>query len=243
MYKRQDEDNPSNSDVARATALVADAPIRAAGMPITTPLVVSGRVATFSDDADPDGPAADFTATVDWGDGSTPSTGTISGPDSGGRFGVSGSHTYAATGRYSVKVVVTSTGGSRDSVTSPALVYAFATATGGSFAISDGAGTAVTFWSGQWQDANPFVSGASAGSFKGYIDPPASMTARRCGESWSGRNGGGASPPSTLPAYMAVVVTGPMDKSGSTVSGTIVRVVVVKTDSGYTATVVGTVCG
>jgi len=71
------------------------------------------------------------------------------------------------------------------------------------------------------------------------------MIPRHCGESWTGRNGGGSSPPSTLPAYMAVIVTGPMDKSGSTVSGEVLRVVVVKTDPGYagTGTVVGAVCG
>jgi len=63
----------------------------------------SGPVATFSDtdtSTAPDG----FTATIDWGDGST-SSGTVSG--SGGSFTVSGTHTYnAAPGNYPVSVTL-----------------------------------------------------------------------------------------------------------------------------------------
>ncbi len=66
-----------------------------------TPLTVSptehaafsGAVATFTD-ADPVGAQTDFGATIDWGDGGS-SAGTISGPDAGGAFTVSGSHSYA----------------------------------------------------------------------------------------------------------------------------------------------------
>src|SRR5262249_32060927 len=47
--------------------------------------------------------ASDFVAMIDWGDGTT-SAGTISG--SGGAFSVSGSHTYAQGGQYTVDALV-----------------------------------------------------------------------------------------------------------------------------------------
>jgi hypothetical protein len=63
----------------------------------------SGVVASFSD-PDASATAAEYTATIDWGD-STTSSGTItaSGP---GAFNVSGSHTYAEEGTYTITVVI-----------------------------------------------------------------------------------------------------------------------------------------
>jgi hypothetical protein len=250
-----DADNADNGDRVRSTATIADAPIRAAAAAITTPLSFSGGVATFADEAEPDGAAGDFAATIDWGDASARSTGTIAGPRADGRFAVSGAHVFRATGRYTVTVAVRSTGGSTDTTTSTALVYAFASSTGASFTISDRQaqlGTAVTFWSAQWHTANPFLSNVSfTGAFKGFVDPPASMTPPQCGDTWSGRTGGSSAPPSTVPAYMALVVASAMEKTGSTVSGDVERVVVVKTDAGYasdlahngTGTVVAPICG
>jgi hypothetical protein len=66
----------------------------------------NGTVATFSD-ADPSKTAASFTATIDWGDGTT-SPGTITG--SSGSFQVSGQHTYADEGSFTFTVTVTETG-------------------------------------------------------------------------------------------------------------------------------------
>jgi len=48
--------------------------------------------------------AGDFTATIDWGDGSIVDTGTVTG--SNGSFTITGSHTYAANGQYNVNVGV-----------------------------------------------------------------------------------------------------------------------------------------
>jgi uncharacterized protein (TIGR03118 family) len=64
---------------------------------------VHGTVALFQD-TDKVTPASDFTATIDWGDGST-STGMVRGGH--GLFRVVGSHTYATTGTYQVKVTLT----------------------------------------------------------------------------------------------------------------------------------------
>lgn len=50
--------------------------------------------------------AGDFTTTIDWGDGSPSSTGTVTGS---GTFTVAGSHTYAAAGAYPVSIKVTDT--------------------------------------------------------------------------------------------------------------------------------------
>src|ERR1700722_15671393 len=56
-------------------------------------------VATFTDTytGHPDG--SDFTTSIDWGDGTT-TTGTLTG--SGGSFTVTGSHTYATAGNYTI---------------------------------------------------------------------------------------------------------------------------------------------
>jgi hypothetical protein len=58
----------------------------------TEGVTFSGAVATFTD-PDPGSTALEYSATIDWGDATPTSVGTISG--SGGSFTVSGSHLYA----------------------------------------------------------------------------------------------------------------------------------------------------
>ena len=53
---------------------------------------------------------ADFTAIIDWGDGSPDSVGTIAG--SGGSYTVDGTHNYAKPGTTTHTVIVTDVGGS-----------------------------------------------------------------------------------------------------------------------------------
>jgi hypothetical protein len=65
----------------------------------------SGTVATVTD-GDPMDKAAEYSATINWGDGSPTSPGTVTGPD-GGPYSVNGTHTYAEEGTYTVKVHVT----------------------------------------------------------------------------------------------------------------------------------------
>src|SRR5262249_22541819 len=60
-------------------------------------------VATFSDSYIGQ-VASDLQVTIDWGDGSTVDTGTLSG--SAGSFTVTGSHTYTADGQYNINVGV-----------------------------------------------------------------------------------------------------------------------------------------
>ncbi len=64
----------------------------------------SGVVATFTD-SDPSATIGSFTATINWGDGTT-STGVVS--YSHGVFSVTGGHTYHQYGTYSTTVVVSS---------------------------------------------------------------------------------------------------------------------------------------
>jgi outer membrane protein assembly factor BamB len=65
----------------------------------------SGTVATFEDPGNPQGTASDYSATIDWGDGTSSSAGTISG--TGGNFTVDGTHTYTEEGTYDITVVIT----------------------------------------------------------------------------------------------------------------------------------------
>jgi hypothetical protein len=76
----------------------------------------SGPVAYFTD-ANPVSTIADFTATIDWGDGTPPTAGTIGTATVAGAtvYSVSGIHTYAdaGTGSYSIQVFVVDDDGSR----------------------------------------------------------------------------------------------------------------------------------
>ncbi len=98
-------------------AKVADAPLTATGVPVsaTASMAFSATVATFTD-ADPAGTASDYTATIDWGDGST-SAGTINDVPSGG-FSVTGSHTYGNGGAYKASITIKDIGGAIVTATS-----------------------------------------------------------------------------------------------------------------------------
>jgi hypothetical protein len=66
----------------------------------------TAQLATF---ADPSGlPASDFTATIDWGDGTAPSTGSVQAGGSN-TYIISGGHTYALGGSYTIIVSETNT--------------------------------------------------------------------------------------------------------------------------------------
>jgi hypothetical protein len=141
------------------------------------------------------------------------------------------------------------------------LVFSYLPA-GGGFALGDQAvahatpGTTLTWWGSQWASANPLSGGAAPASFKGFAQKFASgtttVTNPVCGATWTTGTGNSPTPPSSVPAYMAVVVPTKVTQSGSTVfSGNITKIVIVKTNSGYqpdpshpgTGTVVATLCG
>jgi hypothetical protein len=111
------------SVTASSTSDVADASLVASGSPISAieATAFNGLVATFSD-ANPFGTLADYSATIDWGDGHT-STGRVSADPAGfNRFDVTGTNTYAEAGQYIVTLTVTDRGGGTESVRLPASV-------------------------------------------------------------------------------------------------------------------------
>src|SRR5262249_22496601 len=125
-----------------------------------------GQVATFTS-SHPSDTAASFTATIDWGDGTAPSVGTISAGN--GAFVVSGdgTHTYADEGNYTAKVTV---------------VRAADNSTGAnSGTITVGEGDALTSYQAQRLTAFPFPL-AFTGTVAKFTDtdtlsPPSDFTA------------------------------------------------------------------
>jgi hypothetical protein len=108
---------PGNNDSATSTANVADAALTAGTLTLSSGSVegATPSSASFSfTDANPGATTADYTATINWGDGSPTSTGTVSGP-TGGVFTVTGSHQYAEESSYTVTVNVADDGGSTTS--------------------------------------------------------------------------------------------------------------------------------
>lgn len=99
-------------------ATVSEAPLDGSGVTLsgTQGATLAAAVAVFTHPGAET--AADFTATIDWGDGST-SAGSIAGAN--GAFSVLGSHAYADSGDFTIKVV----GGEKDAtatVTSSAAI-------------------------------------------------------------------------------------------------------------------------
>ena len=95
------------------TATIADAPLTVgtifsggAPPPITELAGVASpaEVATFTD-ADPDPRLSNYQATINWGDGTAPTAGTIG--VGAGHFEVTASHAYAAAGTYTVTTSIT----------------------------------------------------------------------------------------------------------------------------------------
>jgi len=101
------------------SASISDAALTVIGMPLTSVegAGFSGTVARFTD-ADPNGAVTDYSAVITWGDQSR-SPGTVASDGAGG-FVVTGNHTYAEEGSYSVGVSATDIGGATASSTASA---------------------------------------------------------------------------------------------------------------------------
>jgi len=243
-------DDGGSTTSASATATVADAKLTAScATPAFSLQAFNGKVATFTDTASPFGVLSDFSANIDWGDSSS-SADTVSGPN-GGPYTVSGSHTYASTGFFTITTSIKDVGGSTASTSNcKVLIFAFAPG-GGSFVIGDqnsATGTSVEFWEAKWAKDNSLSGGGAPHSFKGFAESPAVPA---CGKGWSTDPGNSTPPPDgPLPAYMGIIVSSSIAQSGPTTSGDTVHIVVVKTDAGYapnsghagTGTVVAQVC-
>ena len=110
----------------------------------------------------------------------------------------------------------------------PVVVFAYTAR--GSFAIGDLAagaptvGRNVLFWGDTWSSSNAMSGGSAPNSMKGFVT---STSAPACGVSWTTGPGDTGLEPTTVPSYMAVIVTSRVAKSGSKISGNTVHVVVV----------------
>lgn len=108
---------------ATGTAAVTDAPLAGTGTAIsaTQGSAFGKTLGTFSDSG-PNSGRTDFTASVDWGDGSPASPGTVSGGPGAGPYTVTGSHTYFAAGTKRISLTVTDAGGATTALRSTATV-------------------------------------------------------------------------------------------------------------------------
>jgi hypothetical protein len=137
------------------------------------------------------------------------------------------------------------------SQSNPCSVIVYANSSGGSFVIGDGnagAGQKVTFWGAQWSKVNTVSGGSAPASFKGFENIPTTLPL--CGGTWSTDPGNSSNPPSSIPFYMGVIVSSSVTEKGSAISGNVRKLVVVKTNPGYTSdpghagtgTVVAVIC-
>jgi hypothetical protein len=120
------------------------------------------------------------------------------------------------------------------SASASTLIFAFLDH--GSFVLGDqtavvGPNT-VTFWSATWSNQNMLSGGSAPPSFKGFASS-VSTNPPVCGDTWTTSPGSSSNPPDTLPPFMGVVVSNTINKSGSTISGNVPAIVVVKTNPGY----------
>jgi cyanophycinase-like exopeptidase len=117
-------DSDGNQTTATATAAVGDAALTSSlGYPIsvTAGQAFNGSLGEFND-ANTSAPASDFTVSVNWGDGSASSAGTVTASGGSGGFIIGGSHTYTTAGTYDVTATVTDVGGSQTTVSTTANV-------------------------------------------------------------------------------------------------------------------------
>ena len=109
-------------------------------------------------------------------------------------------------------------------------------------------GVTINFWGSQWAQNNPMSGGPGPNAFKGFENGSQQPT---CGGTWASQPGNSSNPPSTIPQYMAVIVSSSVQKNGAAITGNVRRIVVIKTDPGYgpapgkpgTGKVIAILCG
>ena len=104
----------------------------------------------------------------------------------------------------------------------------------GAFVIGDGnlqLAAPHTYWGARWAKLNTLSGGDAPNAFKGFASETAEPP--MCGVGWSAEAGNSGRPPTTVPAYMGVIVSSAVAKSGSEMGGSTVEIVVIKTDPGY----------
>ncbi len=106
------KDSGNLSTTANGTAKVADAALTLTIFAASSlPHRSAGVAATFTD-ADPAGQVSDYTATVNWGDGTTSTVKVVKNPLGKG-FVLAADHSYTNAGTYTLTLTVTDQGGSQ----------------------------------------------------------------------------------------------------------------------------------
>jgi RHS repeat-associated protein len=105
---------------------VNDASLSATGLTLNGWTNTSTGTISVGDfhDANTEAPVTDFTASINWGDGSQATTGTVQPGTGGGNFLVEGSHTYTAAGTYTIQTTVTDDGGATTTISSTMTIAA-----------------------------------------------------------------------------------------------------------------------
>jgi hypothetical protein len=125
-----DPDGSAGSSMGRAT--IADAGLSATANAVASAVEgasIGGQLASFTDSdpgavatADnPNGNLADYSATIDWGDGST-DQGTITATAGTSTYAVSGTHAYAEDGNHQAQITVADQGGAVTQIAVPLTV-------------------------------------------------------------------------------------------------------------------------
>lgn len=115
------------SDTSTATVTApASLTVKANNLTAQPGQAFSGPVATVSD---PGADASKLTATIDWGDQTTPDTVAVT-TDANGNLIVQGTHTYAAAGSFTVTVTVKDGGGTASDTSTATVATATTTPTG-----------------------------------------------------------------------------------------------------------------
>jgi hypothetical protein len=136
-----------------------------------------------------------------------------------------------------------------------AVVFAFPTR--GAFDLGDltvaaaGPSTLLTWWGSDWSGLNQLSGGPVSTSFKGFAGTLTPSSPPACNGTWKTLPGNSPPPVGTIPSYMGVLVSGSIAAKGNTFSGDTPKIVVVKTNPGYspnpghpgTGTYVATYCG
>jgi ELWxxDGT repeat protein len=164
---------------------VLDAPLSAAGLPVAAVpgKPFGGAVATFHDPA-PYASGTVYHATIDWGDGTPASVGSVQ-ANGGGNFTVSGNHHYARAGSYTVRTAIGDPAGSTVTASGTATVALPPLAVGAVWAPTTLAGTpAGPLTLVDFQDAAGFAGPAAYQATIAWGD--GTTTAGRC---WGSANG------------------------------------------------------
>lgn len=121
-----------------------------------------------------------------------------------------------------------------------AIVFAFPNR--GAFTLGDKtvadatSSTSVTWWADTWWKLNSLSGGSAPAADKGFagtVTLPMTTPPAECDSSWTTTGGNSPPPVSGVPSYMGVLVTSQVTKSGSTIAGNTISIVVIKTNPGY----------